>query len=134
MPPHPLLFCSLQPDYISDYVSDCSVSSGSPTPKHCGSLPRRATQRRRSFLRWRTRESHQTRLTGRRGSGEAAQGGQVFLLLPSRLPRRRGRRVRGHCHCVPSSAKSSLVSRQPHNRQHSWERGRGGTCFHGLFV
>lgn len=89
----PLFFCSLQPDYISDYVSDCSVSFGSPTRSHY-EAPRvasAATYSKTAFLlRWRTRESHQTRLTGRRGSGEAAERrlgeGRFFSSFPHGSP------------------------------------------------
>lgn len=36
--------------------------------------------------------------------------------------------VRGHCHCVPTCANSSLVSRQSHHRRHPGDGGHGGTC------
>lgn len=86
---------------------------------------------------------HETRLT-RSTERRSSSGSRFFSSIPSCFPdgvgkgRCGGGGWRGHCHCVPSPANSSLLSRQSHHRQHSWERGRAGTCstprlFRGLF-
>ena len=51
-----------------------------------------------------------------------------FFLTKLAVPQTVWVKVRGHCHCVPRSANSSLVSRQSHRGQHSWDEGRTGTC------
>lgn len=101
-------------------------------------------KRQRSFLRYRMLEEMQQDCGVAKlvwpgaESEEAAQTGAGFSSPTLTAPQTVWVKVRGHCHCVPSSANSSLVSRQSHNRQHSWERGRVGTCstprlFRGLF-
>ncbi len=83
------------------------------------------------------RQSHKTHLTGSR-EWENGIDRAGFSSLTLAAPQTVWVKVRGHRHCVPSSANSSLVSRQSHSRQHSWERGRARTCstprlFRGLF-
>lgn len=83
------------------------------------------------------RQSHRTRLTRSR-KWRSSKDRAGFSCLTLTVPQTVWVKVRGHCHCVPSSANSSLVNRQSHHRQHSWDWGRVGTCstprlFRGLF-
>lgn len=156
------LICSLQPYYNSDYVSGCAAQRVLSSSQHAGIMKhhRSVSQRWRhemlplsggssggggdgsdafwgSKVSVKTQQSPKTRLTrSREWRSSTERAG--FSSLSVTAPQTVWAKVRGHCHCVPSSANSSLVSRQSHNRQHSWERGRIGTCstpclFRGLF-